>query len=48
MIARRAALFGLLNFIVEQQITRPKELANIYSGLPAGALAQIQKRDSPT
>jgi hypothetical protein len=40
------ALFGLLNFIVEQQITRPKELASIYGSLPAGALAQIQKRNS--
>ena len=40
------ALFGLLNFIVEQQITRPNELAAIYNRLPASALAAIQKRDS--
>jgi len=40
------ALFGLLNFIVEQQITRPRELAAIYGSLPASALTAIQKRDS--
>jgi hypothetical protein len=38
-------LFGLLNFIVEQQITRPKELQAIYGQLPASALGQIQERD---
>lgn len=39
-------LFGLLNFIVEQQITRPKEIGAIYKSLPANALTAIQKRDS--
>jgi hypothetical protein len=39
------SLFGLLNYIVEQMITRPKELQTIYSKLPPGALAEIQKRD---
>lgn len=40
------SLFGLLNYIVEQQITRPKHLRAIYESLPASSLAQIQKRDS--
>lgn len=40
------ALFGLLNYIVEQQIMRPKELETIYQSLPPGALAQIEKRNS--
>jgi uncharacterized protein DUF4145 len=42
------ALFGLLNFIVEQMITRPKELQAIYAKLPPGAVAAIQKRDEGT
>jgi hypothetical protein len=41
------ALFGLLNFIVEQMIERPKELQAIYSKLPLSAVAAIQKRDAP-
>jgi hypothetical protein len=40
------ALFGLLNFIVEQMITRPNELQAIYAKLPPGAVAAIQKRDA--
>ncbi len=44
--ATAVALFGLLNFIVEQMITRPKELQNIYAKLPPSAVAEIQKRDS--
>jgi hypothetical protein len=43
--ATAVALFGLLNFIVEQMITRPRELANIYAKLPPSAVAAIQKRD---
>lgn len=39
------ALFGLLNFIVEQRISQPKKLAKLYGSLPAGAVAAIQKRD---
>jgi hypothetical protein len=39
------ALFGLLDFIVEQMITRPKELQAIYAKLPGSAVAAIQKRD---
>jgi hypothetical protein len=40
------SLFGLLNYIVEQQITRPKHLKAIYQSLPPSALAQIEKRDT--
>ena len=31
------ALFNLLNFIIEQQITRPRKLAEMYAALPDGA-----------
>jgi hypothetical protein len=41
-----AALFGLVNFIVEQRISQPKKLASLYGSLPAGSLAAIQKRDA--
>jgi hypothetical protein len=40
-------LFGLLNYIVEQQITQPKELDAIYGSLPASSLEQIERRDTP-
>jgi len=39
------ALFGLINFIVEEMITRPREIDKLYSNLPAGQLDQIKKRD---
>lgn len=42
-----AALFGLLNYIVEQQITQAKELDIIYGALPASSLEQIKQRDIP-
>ncbi len=41
------ALFGLVNFIVEQMITRPKELDAIYQSLPQAQLDAIAKRDGP-
>ncbi len=44
---RAVALFSLLNYIVEQQITQPKELDAIYGSLPASSRAQIEKRDAP-
>ncbi len=40
------SLFGLVNFIVEKAITEPKQIAAIYSGLPAGKLAGIAQRDA--
>ncbi len=39
------ALFGLINFIVQEMITRPQELAEMYNKLPAGALKGIAQRD---
>ncbi len=40
------ALFGLINFIVEQRISHPKKLDALYAGLPETARAAIAKRDS--
>jgi hypothetical protein len=41
-----AALFGLVNFIVEKMISEPKAIDQIYELLPPDKLAQIQKRDN--
>ncbi|QVN18853.1 DUF4145 domain-containing protein [Burkholderia pyrrocinia] len=38
-------LFTLVNMIVEDRITRPRMVDDIYASLPAGALAAIEKRD---
>lgn len=38
-------LFELVNYIVEDRISRPAKLAAMFSGLPAPALAGISKRD---
>lgn len=43
---RAVALFGLMNYIVEQQITQPKELNAIYDALPQSSLSQIEERDA--
>lgn len=40
------ALFGLMNYIVEQQITRPRELDSIYQSLPESSREQIERRDA--
>lgn len=42
-IAQR--LFEMINFIVEDRITRPKEIEALYEKLPEGARAAIEKRD---
>ena len=39
-------LFEMLNFIVEDRITRPKQIRAMYEKLPEGARAAIAKRDS--
>lgn len=38
-------LFRLTNFIATKMITEPREIAEIYNGLPADKLAGIAKRD---
>lgn len=38
-------LFGLVNYIVETQISAPKKIAEIYRLLPASAVGAIEKRD---
>lgn len=40
------ALFNLVNLIIDFMITQPKEIDNLYSSLPQGALEAIQIRDS--
>lgn len=39
------ALFMLMNYIVEQMITRPKEIAAIYAKLPSAKVQAIEQRD---
>lgn len=39
------ASFDLINFIVDQQITQKKRIANLFAALPAGAKAAIARRD---
>jgi len=39
------ALFGLVNLIVENQISQPKHVANLFSSLPDGAKNAVNKRD---
>ncbi|MBW3516834.1 DUF4145 domain-containing protein [Shewanella sp. NKUCC01_JLK] len=40
------SLFEMLNFIVEDRISRPKKIAALYNVLPEGALKAVAKRDS--
>lgn len=40
------ALFGLVNLIVEQVVTRPKHVGGLFGLLPPSKLEQITKRDS--
>lgn len=40
-----AALFELLNFIVDDRISQPKKRAEIFAKLPTKAVAAIEKRD---
>lgn len=41
-------LFRMINIIVEDRITRPKEIEALYNSLPQTSLDAIQKRDSGT
>jgi hypothetical protein len=40
------SLFDLVNFIVEQMISRPKKVSDLYGKLPQSKRDQIEKRDS--
>lgn len=40
-----SSLFGLLNVIVEQMITVPKNIGSVYAMLPQSKVDGIQKRD---
>lgn len=39
------SLFEMMNFIVEDRITKPKKIAELYKKLPEGALKAVEKRD---
>lgn len=39
-------LFSMINFIVEDRITRPKHIASLYEKLPETAREAITKRDA--
>ncbi|ELQ6311205.1 DUF4145 domain-containing protein [Vibrio cholerae] len=38
-------LFGLINLIVDNQITQPKQVESLFHGLPEGAIEAVNKRD---
>lgn len=40
------SLFDLINLIVENQISEPKRIEEIYASLPNGAKAAIERRDA--
>jgi uncharacterized protein YuzE len=40
-----AKLFELVNYIADDRITRPRKIAALYSSIPPGAVAAIEKRD---
>jgi len=39
------SLFEMINFIIEDRISRPKKVAELYKILPEGALQAVEKRD---
>ncbi len=41
------SLFEMLNFIVDDRISRPKKVTNLYNTLPKGAIEAVEKRDAP-
>lgn len=41
------SLFEMLNFIVDDRISRPKKVASLYNTLPKGAIKAVEERDAP-
>ena len=39
-------LFNMMNFIVEDRISRPKHIQSLYNQLPEGARQAVEKRDA--
>jgi Domain of unknown function (DUF4145) len=39
-------LFSMINFIIEDRITRPKQIAELYAQLPAPAREAVERRDA--
>ena len=39
-------LFEMLNFIIDDRISRPKKVALLYNALPKGAPEAVEKRDT--
>lgn len=39
-------LFKMINFIIEEMITKPKEIEELFEKMPQGARDAIAKRDS--
>lgn len=42
------SLFEMINFIVEDRISRPKKVAELYGKLPKGAQNAVKSRDIKT
>lgn len=40
------AMFGLINFIVDNQITQPKTIEALYSQIPEGVREAVERRDT--
>ncbi|KYG27120.1 DUF4145 domain-containing protein [Bacillus gaemokensis] len=40
------AIFELINFIIEEQISKKMKIASLFEKLPAGAKAAIERRDA--
>lgn len=42
------SLFEMFNFIIEDRISRPKKITDLYNILPEGALKAVEDRDTPS
>jgi hypothetical protein len=41
-----AALFGLINLIIDNQISQPKQVSALFDALPEGAKLAVERRDT--